>query len=188
MARQVMKTYNKGEYLETKGEDMADLDNMMLEAIKHCGGTPAKYADDAQGLELFKQRTLDYFQHIADTNEGKSADRALIPSVEMWASFMGLTRKTLALYAKRGGEWGQVIEFYKGVIVTYKGELAAHYKIPPMIHIFDMTNNYGYYNTSEYKLTAEAITPEQKKRDDLEAEIRDSGLIWDSEKNEFVEE
>ena len=42
-----------------------------------------------------------------------------------------------------------------------KSQLADHGKIPPMTWVFDATNNFDYYNTSEYKLVDE--TPKEQK-------------------------
>ena len=63
--------------------------------------------------------------------------------------------------AQRGEEWKDAIKEVKTVIVSVKSQLADHGKIPPMTWVFDATNNFDYYNTSEYKLVDE--TPVERK-------------------------
>ena len=67
--------------------------------------------------------------------------------------------------------------------------MALHYKIPPMVFAFDMANNHGYINTSEFKVEVAAVpTKEQEQRTALEAEIKENGLIWDENTQSFIED
>ncbi len=54
-----------------------------------------------------------------------------------------------------------------------------------MWEIFNLTNNAGYLNTSEFKLIAQT-TPEQEKTALLETKLDENGLIWDEEAQEYI--
>ena len=83
----------------------------------------------------------------------------------------------------------EAIQLFKNAIAAYKKEMALHYKIPPMVFAFDMANNHNYINTSEFKLSLEtAPTKEQEQRTALEAEIKESGLIWDEVTQTYIED
>ena len=86
----------------------------------------------------------------------------LIPDVESWATYLGITRKTILNYEKRGEDWQNAIAFYKGIITACKKQLALAGKMPPVLAIFDLTNNSDYVNASEFRLSAET-TPEAKQ-------------------------
>jgi hypothetical protein len=188
VSNDIVKTKNKGSYQVTTGSDLDGIDNIVLQAIRNCGGRPAEYENSKQGLEKFQQKTADFFQHIADVNEGKESEKALIPDIELWAAYLGVSRQTLWKYGQRNSEWARVIDYFKNIIAAYKKELAQHYKIPPMVFAFDMTNNHQYLNTSEFKITAEqVVTTEQQKQADLEQEIADSGLVWNDKTGTFEE-
>lgn len=132
--------------------DMSDLIELALSNI-HKGGMPKKYEDDEQGLQEFITKSKDYFQAIAAQNRAvDDPAQMLIPSVEMWACFLGISRMTLVNYERRSDEWGNAINFFKTVIYSVKNELAAHGKLSPVLLIFDSVNNYSYRNVAEFKL------------------------------------
>lgn len=61
----------------------------------------------------------------------------------------------LSQYGKRNVEWREAIDTVRNAIATCKVQLASHYRVPPIVHLFDMTNNFDYYNTNQFTLTAE---------------------------------
>ena len=122
-----------------------------------------KFPDDAQGLEDFKQATIDFFDYVRATNSNPACEHKLIPDVELWASYLGTTRMTILRYEKnRGEEWQSFIEQVKGLITAAKKQLIYRQKIPAIVGIFDLCNNSGYSNTSEFKLSAQQFEPEKK--------------------------
>ena len=127
-------------------------------------GRPAEYPNTPQGLDRFIQNTLDYFQFVRTRNADPDleSNQFIIPDVESWSCFVGISRMTLLTYEKRGGEWEEVIQFYKNAIAAIKKNMALNFKIPPVLAIFDMTNNHSYINSSEFKL-ADGTRKEEKQ-------------------------
>ena len=107
----------------------------------------------------------------------------MIPDIEAWAVFLGITRQTLWTYEKRGSEWRDVIEYYKGVIQATKKQLALNYKVPPAVFIFDSVNNHNYLNVSEYKMTQ--LTPAAETENNIDEQIKQAGLVWNEEQGTF---
>lgn len=124
-----------------------------------------RYLDTPDGLENFRQASKAYFQYVKDVNaapEGSEKAR-LVPDIESWASFLGITRAMLQGYERnRSEDWKRAIAEVKDVITACKKQLAFTGKMPPVLAIFDLTNNSGYVNASEYHLTADAA-PEAKQ-------------------------
>ena len=127
--------------------------NTTIESLKQ--GRPPVYPETEQGLEDFKQATIDYFQYVKDTNANPDIDKKLVPDIEGWAVFTSLTRRTILTYEKQRGEnWRNFIEQVKNAIAACKKELAFHQQIPQVVFMFDACNNHGYTNTSEFKVEA----------------------------------
>lgn len=127
--------------------------NTTIESLKQ--GRPPAYPETEQGLEDFKRTTIDYFQYVKDTNANPDIDKKLVPDIEGWAVFTGLTRRTILTYEKQRGEsWRNFIEQVKNAICAAKKELSFHQQIPPVVFMFDACNNHGYTNTSEFKVEA----------------------------------
>ena len=134
--------------------------NMTIESLKI--GRPPAYPETEQGLEEFKCTTIDYFQYVKDTNANPDIDKKLVPDVEALCTFLEITRNTLLTYEKRrGGSWQDFIKQTKNAIAACKKELAFHQQIPPVVAMFDLTNNHSYVNTSEFKI--EAISDKQQR-------------------------
>lgn len=158
--------------------------NTTIESLKT--GRPPTYPDTPQGLEDFKQATIDYFQYVKDVNANPDIKKKLVPDIEGWAVFTSLTRRTILTYEKqRGEDWKNFIEQVKNAICAAKKELAFHSQIPQVVFMFDACNNHSYTNTSEYKI--EAISDKAPERHiTLEEQVQQAGLVWDEEKNEFI--
>lgn len=156
------KKYRRFEPTPIEANDTLDaVLDMAIKSLK--AGRPPAYPETPEGLADFKKATIDYLQFVKDTNANPDLDKKLVPDVEGWANFTGLTRRTILTYEKqRSGEWSDFIAQTKNAIACAKKELAFHQQIPPIIAMFDLTNNHNYVNTSEFKI--EAISNEPPKR------------------------
>ncbi len=158
--------------------------DMTIESLKT--GRPPTYPDTLEGLEAFRQATIDYFQYVRDINANPDIEKNLIVDIEGWAAFTGLTRRTILTYEKqRKGEWSDFISQVKNSICAAKKELAFHGQIPQVVFMFDLTNNHSYVNSSEFRI--EPISDKVPERQiTLEEQIQQAGLVWNDEKGEYV--
>lgn len=149
----------------TNGTEIAATLNASIRAFKQ--GIVA-YEDSQEGLERFRKDSENYLTYVQATNESaaQSSVGGAIPDVEAWAAHLGITRMTISRYERRGGDWETTIANMKGIITACKKQLALAGKMPPVLAIFDLTNNSGYINASEFKLTTEA--PKESKQITLE--------------------
>lgn len=169
--------------LET--DDMSALLDMTIERCTARLGRPCHYTNDKKGLDDFINCTTEYFEYVNNINKNPDMERKLIPDIENWAVYLGITRQTIFHYEQRGGEWEQTISYYKNAIASIKKQLALNYKIPPMIYVFDATNNHGYVNSNEFKLTTPITEEYDRQSNILEREIKERGLIWNDETKEY---
>lgn len=156
MTQTIKPFKNKGECLSLEPDDLQAVCGIAIDSLKTHRGQ-AKYENSAEGLQRFMDDAIRYFEMLRDGNADRDADKQMFPSIETLALFMGVTRKTIAQYAKRSEAWEQAIDAVRSAIAACKAELAAHYRIPPMVHLFDMVNNYQYHNTSEFRLIADTV-------------------------------
>ena len=91
-------------------DDTTAILNMALEVATARMGRPFEYPPTKQGLESFIQNTIDYFEHINAVNSDPELKQKIIPDIESWSVFLGISRVTLWKYAKRNSEWETVIE------------------------------------------------------------------------------
>ena len=150
-----IRTYNKGSCELLEPDDLTALTKLAVSSLKEHGGHIAKYPNTPQGLEQFIKKSTDFFEYCNEINASLEPQQRLIPDIESWCCFMGITRTTLMKYAKRNQQWSEAIEMIKTAIMSAKKQLAMRGKIPQMIAIFDWTNNFGYLNTSEFRLVAD---------------------------------
>lgn len=137
-------------------DDLNSVLDMSIRSIKL--GRPAKFPDTEQGLQDFKEASIDYLQYVRETNNSPENENHLVPDIESWATFLGTTRKTIAEYERnRSSEWQEFIGLIKGSITACKKQLAFRQKIPTVLALFDLTNNSGYVNSSEFRLQAEPL-------------------------------
>ncbi len=176
----------KAKCLPVETDDMTAILDMTIEQSTTRLGRPCVYANDDAGLAEFTQKTVDFFKYVNEINQNADMERKLIPDIENWAVYLGITRNTLLNYEQRGVAWRDCIQFYKNAISAIKKQLAMTYKIPPMVYVFDATNNHGYVNSNEFKLTA-TQAPETAT-DALEREIMQRGLVWDEKTKEYKPE
>lgn len=185
----IVKTKNKGQCELATGSDIEAISDIVRTALKNTGGRPAVFPNTKDGIQDFRTQSISYFDYVAQVNAGREAEKALIPDVENWSAYLGLTRQSIFRYEQRSEEWKDTIQLFKNAIAAYKKEMALHYKIPPMVFAFDMANNHNYINTSEFKMTVEAVpTKEQEQKAALETEIRENGLIWDETTQTYIED
>ena len=109
----------------------------------------AKYEPTEDGLNKFKAATEAYFDGIKLANE-KDGGKPVFVDIEGWCTSIGITRMSLSNYRKRGKEWEDYIDFIKENILHAKKQFALNGRANPVVSIFDMTNNFGYYSTNEF--------------------------------------
>ena len=176
---------NKGECLSATGNDLAEISDFIASSLKSSGGKPSQYPDTPQGLEHFRQRSIEFFEHLAAVNEGKEVEQAVFADIELWAAFLGVTRQAIWYYERRGNDWRDTIQMFKNAIAALKKQAGLHYKIPPMVMAFDFCNNHGYVNTSEFKITTEPLTKDEMERKDIDELIKENGLRWNEDTKSF---
>ena len=144
---------NRGYSLPIENGDLQGITQLCIDSLRKHKGNQAIYRIDE--LPRFLDDCESYFKMLHDTNNGIDADKQLYPSIESLCVFLGLARNTLNLYSQRSDAWNSAIAQVRNCIASIKIQLASHGRIPAIVHCFDMTNNYGYVNTSEFKLSAE---------------------------------
>lgn len=192
---EIIDTETTGELTNYKGttrkclplekDDLTAILDLAVVSMRKHGGHPSNYPNDRMGLDAFTERCSQYFEYVQKVNANEGLERKLIPDVENMAVFLGITRQTLNAYERRGGQWAECIGYYKNVIVALKKQLALNFKIPPVLAVFDLCNNHGYSNTSEFKVTAQNTIPIDEGVNSLERRIVDAGLVWDETAHEW---
>lgn len=152
---EMIHTKNRGDYLPVEANDLTAVLDMAVMSLKKHKCRAAKYEDTEQGLQTFIDRSIEFLEYVNRTNQDSNLDKKIIPDVEAWCVYLGITRMSLSRYSHRSAKWSEVIEQIKSAIMAAKKQLALTYKIPPMIFVFDAVNNHGYVNSSEFKLKAE---------------------------------
>ena len=174
--------YGVGEVIQT-GDMTASL-TLALDSLKRYGGRPFTYPPTQEGLALFVKNSEAFFRYAEELNANPEVEKKLILDIEAWTAYLGICRKTLFEYSKRGGAWADTIDYIKNIINGQKKQLALNYKIPPVLYIFDATNNHDYINAAEFKMQ-NMTTIVQKSESALERELVSSGLSWNAEKGDF---
>ena len=160
-----VKYKRKGECLQLEQNDLQGICQFAIDSLQRHGGRNAKYANTEQDRQRFLNDVVEYFKCLYDASTGKEQDQMLIPSVESMCLYLGISRTTLFNYTNRSTEWAETVNMARNAIATARTELATHFKIPPLLHLFDMVNNHpSYYNTSQFVISAEppqeTITPQ----------------------------
>lgn len=141
----------RGECLPMAAGDLQSILGMTIHTLEKKRGMPSNYPNNEDGIKLFRDETIKYFKYVLDANEN-DPDHRLIPDVENWALFLGITRQSIFNYEHRNQEWYDTVQFFKNTIMSIKKDLALNNKIPPIVFIFDAKNNHGYADTSELRL------------------------------------
>lgn len=160
-------------------DDLTTVVDMSIQSLKR---GVIKYPKTAEGLEMFKNNALAYFQYINEANE-RDVDQRVFPDTEGLCIYLGISRKTLASYENsRSDEWTETIELIKTAIGSAKKQLSSSFKIPPVLAIFDLANNHGYKNASEFKIETSDTKSKQELPTLTPEEIAaDYGLNWNEE-------
>lgn len=177
---------NKGTCEPIATDDMTAILTLTIDASVQRLGRPSEYPNTTEGLQSFIDKTIDYFEYVNTVNANPDLERKLIPDIENWAVFLGVTRMTINTYEHRNPEWRDTIAYYKNAIASVKKQLALNYKIPPMVAVFDLVNNHNYVNSNEFKLTAQ--TTVEHDTNNLERQLLAKGLVWNDETKEFEPE
>lgn len=168
-------------------DDTAAVMDMTCAILKNLGGRPFIYPNNEAGLKSFIENSQGYFTYVQNANNKLEEKQQIIPDVEGYCLWLGISRTTLKNYVDRGGEWAAVIDLFKNAIGNAKKQLILKGRIPAVIGIFDLTNNHSYVNSTEFKLETRAT--ESKASDiELENQARAAGLIWDETVKEWVPE
>ena len=153
---ELVKYKRKGECLKLEQNDLQGICQFAIQSLQRHGGRNAKYADTEAERQRFMNDCIGYFECLYDSNTGKEQDQMLIPSVEGLCLFLGISRTTLFHYCNRSHEWKETVNMARNAIATARTELASHFKLPPLLHLFDMVNNHPqYYNTSQFVIRSE---------------------------------
>lgn len=152
--------YSKGQFLPMESDDLTAVLNLGIQALKR--GASAKYSADEEGYKLFVERSKSYLDYVNGINQNSNIEKKLIVDIESWCVYLGITRETLRNYDARGEVWHEFISYFKEIIVMCKKQLAFNFRMPPMVHLFDLVNNHGYHNTNEFHITAYAPKEETK--------------------------
>lgn len=168
-----------------KTGDLVPVLDLVLQSCTNHMGRPAYYPDTREGMEQFIQETIEFFEYVQTVNDNPDLEekQKLIPDIELWCTFLGISRMTLLQYEKRGGEWGSVIGYYKSIIGGIKKQLALHNKIPSLVFLFDSANNHQYFNSNSFMPT-EIIA--DTKQNSIDEQARRQGIAWDNELKKFV--
>lgn len=180
-----LQTYerNRGEIRPLEKDDAAAILNLCIDSMKNHGGRPATYPNTEEGLADFREMSLKYLEHVQRVNSNEDMEKQLILDYESWAVFCGVCRQTIWIYEKRGGAWSDFIRYMRELITATKKQLAMTYRIPPVIAIFDLTNNSGYMNTNKIEVSR---TDTEEAAAEVEDGLQAAGLTWDADKGDFV--
>lgn len=145
-----------GNYI--KGASMSDIGVILDMGIDAMRGDGMKYENSREGLENFKAKVREYLAYIVERNaelEEIEGSVKLIPDVEGACLYLGICRQTFYNYKGRSPEWEEAINLVTTILAATKKQLAFSFKMPPLLAVFDLCNNHGYINTSEFKLRTE---------------------------------
>ena len=151
-------TRNKGTCETLEADSLQAVTKLAVSSLKRNKGRLAKYENSDEGLKLFMQKSCDFFEYVNEINNDLDEQKRLIPDIEGLCLHLGIVRDTLSEYSRRNEEWRNAIASVKQAISFAKKQLAFRGKIPPLIALFDLTNNHGYVSTSEFHLVAEQPT------------------------------
>lgn len=169
-------------------DDVGAVLDMAIMGIQRYGGRPPVYEPTPQGLDKFKQETINYFSHVKAVNLDETMEKKVVCDIEGWCCYCGITRQTLSIYYRqRNNEWKAFIDYVKELIAMTKKQNAMTYRTPPMIAVFDLVNNHSYHNSNEFHITADTNTDTKAiSGRNIAQELEDNGLIWNESTGEFI--
>ena len=134
-------------------------------------GQGEKYPNNEEGLQMFRAAVASYIDHVITVNSSADMPHKLQLDVEGMCCYTGISRFTLKKYLARGGDWAEFINLAKQAILSWKMQAGASYRVPPVLQIFDLCNNYGFVNSAEFKLNNADQDESEKERQQLETEL-----------------
>lgn len=162
--RQTDYVRKAGEGFEYEAACADDLESLLTLAVQSARGNGiCKYPNTPEGLALFKEKSIRFLEYVRAQNRIADDENKtrLIPSVEAWGTYCGISRQTILEYQKqRSQDWKDFVIWMKNTIQGCKSQLATLGRVPPIIYIFDSVNNSGYQNTSS--ITVQPI-PEKEQ-------------------------
>lgn len=150
----IMDSYKYNYEIDTSNiNDLNAITKMGIEALKtYNPHRPPKYENTPEGLDLFKNRTMEYLKYIDEVNSCDDMSKKVVLDIEGWCTYLQITRKTLHIYYHdRGNEWKDFIDYFKNLITAYKKQLAFSNKTPSIFAIFDLVNGSaedGFYRNT----------------------------------------
>ncbi len=149
---QTYKRFKEGvDYEPIDQEQMTAL----IEFAQHCHrvhktGNRPQYDD----IEVFFGICDAYWDVLREKNE---SGIKIIPDVEGFCSFAGISRETLNQWENtRQGAYSDAIKTLKNQFAFVKKQLALSGKIPPIVFATDFNNNHHYINTSKQDININA--------------------------------
>lgn len=155
MAKIIKPYRNKGTCLETTPNDLQAICELAIDSLQRHGGRVAVYGEAETERQRFLSDCVLYFQHLSNGNKDREAEEMLLPSIESLCLFLGISRTTLHVYSRRSDAWQESVDTVRNAIASAKIQLACRGKIPSIVAVFDLCNNYSYHNTSEFHLSTE---------------------------------
>ncbi len=161
------RNYGIADY-EGQSPDLLELTQNIIDGLEaYKQGSREKYPNNLEGFQTFRERTIAYFRRIEEFNRDSDPDSkyGLVPDIEGWSIWLGISRQTLRTYEKRSGDFGEFIRYTKTAILGYKKRQAESFRMPPILYLFDATNNHDYYSTNQF-----TVKMEQQQSDEYEKE------------------
>lgn len=154
--KQSYKRFKEGrDYEPTDAETTAALCDAFLTGFLQTEETPEGGEVQNKGGRPRKLETVEEFKEVAEKYILYIKDRAadgvrLVPDVEGFCSFAGISRETLNNWeTARPGAYSDTIKRLKTSIAAFKKQLAFAGKIPPIVFATDMNNNHGYTQAAQ---------------------------------------
>jgi len=174
---QQTKYKRKGDCLPLERDDLTAVLHIVIDDLERNGGTQAKYPDTKHGREVFVQNCLAYFKYVDGINQNDDPNtKRMIPDIESLCSWLSISRKTLLMYSRRSDEWEETIDKVKNAICACKKQAGFSGKLPPLLMIFDLSNNFGYKNASTFVAGSDAVIVDTPKQVSLQ-EIREQARM-----------
>ena len=150
--KQTYKRFKPGrDYEEIDAAQAVALCDMMLDGFRNA----VTEAGKGKGGRPRKLETVEEFRTVAENYINYIKERALqgvrlIPDIEGFCAFAGISRETLNDWERtRPGAYSDTIKIFKNTVAAYKKQLAFNGEIPPIVFATDFNNNHGYTQAAQ---------------------------------------
>ena len=160
------------EIIPQKSTAVTDVMEMALSNRKRLGRV--KYGDTDEDFQRFTDGSFEYLDYIRVKCSESAIDEksGLIPTIEGWALSLGVSRKVIMMYERRGGRWADFIDAFRNAIYDAKVQLASTGRIPPAVAIFDLCNNVpGYRDVKQISFTETEAEKPRMTADEIRQRI-----------------